>query len=87
MDDTLLFGGKVLSLPIPGSLTRKNISEIQNSIVDGVTTWKHQNVFAKMMIAGCMTQAKKILENFDEVLYGRHLRPLSRKRTRRLQNY
>ena len=31
---------------------------------------KHQNAYAKMMIAGCLSQAKKILEVYDEILYG-----------------
>ena len=36
VSDTLLFGAKVLSLP--GFLTRKNITEIENNVVNGGTT-------------------------------------------------
>ena len=65
--DTLLFGAKVLSTP--GFLSNKNISDIENSVVEGNTTWKHQNAFAKMMIAGCLNQSKRIVEKFDEILH------------------
>ena len=65
--DTLLFGAKVLSSP--GFLTNKNISDIENNTVDGSTSWKHQNAFAKMMVAGCMNQSKRIVEKFDEILH------------------
>ena len=67
-NDTRLFGARSLSLP--GFLTNKNIMDIENNVVTGNTTWKHQNAYAMMMIAGCMSQAKKILESFDEILYG-----------------
>ena len=66
-DDTLLFGSKVLSCP--GFLSKKNTTEIENNLIHGTTSWKHQNAYAKLMIAGCMNQAKSIFEKFDEVLY------------------
>lgn len=50
-------------------MSSKNISDIVNSVVEGSTTWKHQNAFAKMMIAGCLNQAKRIVEKFDEILH------------------
>ena len=68
MQDTLLFGAKVLSCP--GSITKKNTTDIENNLVHGTTSWKHQNAYAKMMIAGYMNQAKRIFEKFDDVLYG-----------------
>ena len=49
--DTLLFGTDVLSCH--GSLSPKNIREVENNLVEGSSTWKHQNTYAKMMIAGC----------------------------------
>ena len=39
MEDTILFGTKVLILP--GSLSRKNISDVKNNVVDASTSWKH----------------------------------------------
>ena len=66
--DSLIFGAKVLGCP--GFLSNKNISEIENNIVDGKTTWKHQNMYGKLMIAGCISQAKRILKKFDDILYG-----------------
>ena len=66
--DSLIFGAKVLGCP--GFLTNKNISEIENNLVDGKTTWKHQNMYGKLMIAGCLTQAKRILKKYDDILYG-----------------
>ena len=66
--DSLIFGAKVLGCP--GFLSNKNISEIENNIVDGKTTWKHQNMYGKLMIAGCLTQAKRILKKYDDILYG-----------------
>ena len=51
-------------------LTKKNISDIQNNIASGNTTWRHQNAYAKMIIAGYINQAKRIFERFDNVLYG-----------------
>ena len=66
--DTLFFGAKVLSCP--GSLSRKNISDVENNAVDGSTTWKHQNAYAKMMIAGCLNQSKRIVQKFDDILFG-----------------
>ena len=39
VEDSLVFGARVLSCP--GFLTNKNISDIQNNIVEGKTTWKH----------------------------------------------
>ena len=71
IDDTLLFGGKVLSLPLPGFLTKKNVSDIQNNVVSEKTSWKHQDAYVKMLIAGFMNQSKRILNNFDQVLYAK----------------
>ena len=68
VSDTLIFGAKVLSSP--GFLTNKNISEVENGIVEGNTTWKHQDAYCKMVIAGCLNQSKRILQKYDEVLYG-----------------
>ena len=64
----MLFGAKVLSCP--GYLSKKNITDIENNLVHGNTSWRHQNAYAKMMIAGCMSQAKKIVGKFNEILYG-----------------
>ena len=50
VEDSLVFGARVLSCP--GFLTNKNISDIQNNIVEGKTTWKHQNMYRRLMIAG-----------------------------------
>ena len=66
--DTLLFGAKVLSSP--GFLSPKNITEVENNFVDGNTTWKHQDAYCKMLIAGCLNQARRILEKYDDILYG-----------------
>ena len=68
MEDTLLFGAKVMSCP--GTLSKKNITDVENNLINGATTWKHQNMYAKMMIAGCMNQSKRIFEKFDKILYG-----------------
>ena len=66
--DSLLFGAKVLSCP--GFLTPKNISDIENNVVEAKTSWKHQNAYGKMMIAGCLCQAKRIVQKYDDVLFG-----------------
>ena len=66
--DTLLFGQKVMSAP--GFLSAKNITDIQNNNVEGTTTWKHQNAYCKMIIAGCLNQARSIVKKFDTVLHG-----------------
>ena len=66
--DTLLFGTKVLSST--ALLFRKNISDVENNVVEASTSWKHQEAYARMMIAGCVNQAKRILACYDEVLYG-----------------
>ena len=66
--DTLVLGQKVLSAP--GFISAKNVSDIQNNNVEGKTTWKHQNAYAKMIIAGCLNQAKRIVQKFDTVLHG-----------------
>ena len=66
--DSLLFGAKVLSCP--GFLTPRNISDVENNVVEAKTSWKHQNAYGKMMIAGCLFQAKAILKKYDEVLFG-----------------
>ena len=68
LTDSLLFGAKVLSLP--RVLSPKNISDIEYNSVDGNTTWTHQNMYAKMMISGCLNQARSIFEKFDEILFG-----------------
>ena len=66
--DSLTFGARVLSLP--GFLTAKNISDVENNIVDGKTTWRHQDAYCKMIMAGCLNQVKRILQKYDDVLYG-----------------
>ena len=68
IDDTLLFGAKVLCTP--GFLTPKNVSDVQNNVVDGKTTWTHQDGYAKMVIAGFLSQAKVIFSKYDEILWG-----------------
>ena len=68
LSDTYLFGTKVMSSP--GVLSGRNITDIQTNVVDGKTTWKHQNAYCKMVIAGCLNQAKRIFEKYDEILYG-----------------
>ena len=68
LSDTLLFGAKVLSTP--GILSPKNILDVENNIVDAKTTWRHQNAYVRMVIAGCLNQAKGIFEKFDDILYG-----------------
>ena len=57
-------------LSSPGFLTAKNISDIENNVVDGKTTWRHQDAYCKMIMAGCLNQAKRILQKYDDVLYG-----------------
>ena len=66
--DTLLFGAQVLNTQ--GTLSAKNISDVENKVVDANTTWKHQNAYAKQLIAGCLNQARRIIEKYDEVLFG-----------------
>ena len=68
LSDSLLFGAKALSAP--RSLSTKNISDIEYNAVDGKTSWSHQNLYAKIMIAGCLNQSRRIIEKFDEVLFG-----------------
>ena len=68
LKDSLLFGAKILSLP--RALSTKNISDIEYNSVYGNTTWSHQNMYAKMMISGCLNQSRRIFEKFDEVLFG-----------------
>ena len=63
MEDTLLFGAKVLSTP--GSLKPVHIANIENNITSGKGTWSHQNSDVKMMIAGSLNQAKRIIEKYD----------------------
>ena len=60
------FGMKVLSSP--GFESLKNISEVENGVVEGNTTWKHQVAYCKMINAGFMNQTKRILLKYDEVL-------------------
>ena len=43
---------------------------MENNVVVGATSWKHQNAYAKMMIAGCLNQSKQIVERFDNILFG-----------------
>ena len=68
LKDSLLFGAKVLSLP--RALSSKNISDIEYNSVYGNTTWSHQNMYAKMMISGCLNQSRRIIGKFDEILFG-----------------
>ena len=68
IDDTLLFGAKVLCTP--GFLSPKNVSDVQNNAVEGKTTWTHQDGYAKMVIAGFLSQAKGIFSKYDEILWG-----------------
>ena len=68
MADSLVFGAKVLSCP--GFLSSRNISDIENNVVDGKSTWKHQNKYGQLMIAGLINQAKRILEKYDDILCG-----------------
>ena len=58
--DTLLFGNRVLSTS--GVLTKKNVNDIENNNVFGNTTWSHQNTYVKSLIAGCLNQAKRMVE-------------------------
>ena len=66
--DTILFGARVLSTP--GVLSAKNIKDIENNFVEGNTTWTHQKSYVRMLTAGCVNQAKRIIEKYDEILYG-----------------
>ena len=66
--DTLVFGQKVMSAP--GFLSPKNVTDIQNNNVEGNTTWKHQNAYCKMVMAGCLNQAKRIIQKYDSILHG-----------------
>ena len=66
--DTLVFGQKVMSAP--GFLSAKNVSDVQNNNVEGSTTWKHQNAYCKMVMAGCLNQSKRIVQKFDSILHG-----------------
>ena len=66
--DSLLFGARVLS--IPGVLSNKNIKDVENNFVGGNTTWTHQKSYVRMLTAGCLNQAKRIIEKYDEILYG-----------------
>ena len=66
--DTPVFGQKVMSAP--GFLSPKNVMDIQNNNVEGNTTWKHQNAYCKMVMAGCLNQAKRIIQKFDSILLG-----------------
>ena len=43
---------------------------IEHNLVGGKTTWKHQKAYAKMVIAGYLSQAKSIFEKYDDILYG-----------------
>ena len=68
VEDSILFGTKVLSLS--GALSKKNISDVENNVVSGNTSCKHQDAYVRMVIAGCMNQAERIFKKYDEVLYG-----------------
>ena len=54
----------------PGFLSPKNVSDVQNNAVEGKTTWTHQDGYAKMVIAGFLSQAKGIFSKYDEILWG-----------------
>ena len=85
VEDSILFGTKVLSLS--GALTKKNISEVENNVVCGNTSWKHQDAYVRMIIAGCMNQAERLggralwgedpwgSESSWMVLYGTQINP------------
>ena len=68
VEDSILFGTKVLSMS--GALSKKNISDVENNVVCGNTSWKHQDAYVRMVIAGCMNQAERIFEKYDAILYG-----------------
>ena len=55
----MFWGAKVLSCP--GFLSKKNIFDIENNVVEGKTTWKHQNNYGKVMLVECLNQAKRML--------------------------
>ena len=56
-------------LSTPGVLSNKYINDIENNFVEGNMTWTHQKTFVKTLTAGCLNQAKRIVEKYDEVLY------------------
>ena len=68
MNDSPIFGAKILS--VPRSLSAKNISDIGYNAINGNTTWSNQNMYSKVMIAGCLNQSRRIVEKFDEILFG-----------------
>ena len=43
---------------------------IENNFVGGNTRWTHQKSYVRMLTAGCLNQAKRIIEKYDEILYG-----------------
>ena len=51
-------------LSTPRVLTAKNIKDIENNFVEGNTTWTHQKSYVRMLTAGCVNQAKRIIENY-----------------------
>ena len=57
-------------LSTPGVLTAKNIKDIENNFVEGNITSTHQKFYVRMLTAGCVNQAKRIIEKYDEKLYG-----------------
>ena len=68
LNDSPIFGAKILS--VPRSLSAKNISDIGYNAINGNTTWSNQNMYSKVMIAGCLNQFRRIDEKFDEILFG-----------------
>ena len=62
-----MFGAKVMSTP--GSLKPAQIADIENNITTGGTTCSHQSSYVKMMIAGSLNQAKRIIEKYVKGLW------------------
>ena len=65
--DNLLFVARVLNTP--SEISNKNINDIENNFVDGKKTCAHQQAYVRMLTAGSLNQAKKIVEKYD-ILYG-----------------
>ena len=66
IEDTLLFEAKVMSSS--GFLLPKNFTEIEKTIMDSDSTQVQQNAYVKMIIAGCLNQAKSIIAKYDKVI-------------------
>ena len=62
---SLILRAKVLS--VLRSMSCKNI---EYNAVNANTTWSHQNMYSKVMIARCLNQSRRIVEKFDEILFG-----------------